>query len=351
MTLTTFIKKYSLSSSLLIGFYGGGNYGDELLMETFAGLLKQRRTQNLTIAYQHPENYHAMHHDFGFDLVDMHSKPALIKSVLAKKNIIVGGGGLWGMDSNFNLFLLCLLMFMARWFLGKKVYLVAVGYYGSAQRLGRASAWLAGKAATAILARDPETYHNFKAIQRNTSQDTDIAWYIDELDLAPYAADLAQLEKRLPITGKTLFMTLRRFHSGPKQHLSTLIGQCLQNNADKPIIIALLEPRHVDPEGYKLLESWQQNYPNVQILDFSFNPLALFLFFRKHHKNLVFIGPQFHAILSAHLTGVPYLPMIYDNKVRGLLEYIAPKRPHYMLQSLGIFDVQSFIDKTYNKTA
>lgn len=349
MKLTQFLKKHPLDDSLLIGFYGGGNYGDELLLEVLAGLLKKQGAKRVSVAYQKPELYSEFHHDFGFTLVDMHSKRQLLRAIFTKKRIVFGGGGLWGMDSTVNLLLLSIVVFFARWLLGKKVYLLAVGYYNSATRIGRIGAWFAGKAANCVVARDTETYENFKRIQRNTYKDADIAWYISELDLLPYQANLKALEKRVRVSEKTLFITLRRFHTEPKYHLAAVIGQCLQNNADKPIILALMEPQRIDPSGYELLQSWQQNYPNLQILDFSFNPLALFLFFRAHSQRLVFIGPQFHAILSAHLTGVPFLPIVYDNKVRGLLKHIAPKQPFYALPGLRAFDVQRFIDQSYNK--
>jgi hypothetical protein len=54
--------------------------------------------------------------------------------------------------------------------------------------------------------------------------------------------------------------------------------------------------------------------------------------------------------LSAHLTGVPYLPLAYDNKVERLLESIAPGAEHISVQGLQLADVQHFIDTTYRIT-
>lgn len=102
-----------------------------------------------------------------------------------------------------------------------------------------------------------------------------------------------------------------------------LIGEYIrQNNAKKAIILALLEPRTVDPEGWAQLQAWQREYPSVKITDFSTNPIALFLFFRHHRKQLTYVGPQFHAILAAHIAGVRFMPLAYDNKVSQLLTYL-----------------------------
>ena len=347
MNIPTFLKHTPLDNSLLLGFYGGGNYGDELLLEVLANLLAGQGTKDVSVAYQRPDQYQTFHHDFGFERVAMHNRRALSKAMLHSRNIVVGGGGLWGMDTNLNVLLMSVALLICRRLLGKKVHLVAVGYYHSAPLLGRIAAWCAAKAANTIIARDKESYGNFKRLHAKTYQDKDIAWHIDDLDLVPYLPDLERLEEQLAVAGKTLFVTLRRFHGEQKFHLAAVIGQCLKQNTTKPIIIALLEPRHVDPSGYELLQSWQKTYPNVQIVDFSFNPLALFLFFRKYHSQLVFIGPQFHAILSAHLTGVPYLPLAYDNKVTGLLERIAPQQKPFSIHSLRALDVQRFIDRNY----
>jgi polysaccharide pyruvyl transferase WcaK-like protein len=347
-TLTDFLQTHSLHQSLLFGFYGGGNYGDELLMEVLAGLLKKQGTKHVSIAYQTPKLYDQFHHDFGYDRVPMHNKLALLKSILRKKTIIVGGGGLWGMDANSNIFLMSVMLFASRWLLGKKVYLLEVGFYNSAGRLGRISAWCAAKAANAILARDKETYENFVRLQPNTWLDADIAWHINKLDLASYKNDLTQLETQLQVTDKTLFITLRRFRSEQQDALRSIVEDCLATNTDKPIIVALMEPRHVDPAGYRQLRSWQRQFPNLQIIDYGCNPLALFLFFRKHRKHLLFIGPQFHGILTAHLNGMPYLPLAYDNKVHNLLRTIAPHMLPISLKKLSAFEMQRFIDAHFS---
>lgn len=343
MTIPDFLGHKNFDNSMLLGFYGGGNYGDELLMEVLAGLLKKQGTKNVTIAYQQPDKYGTFHHNFGYKRINMHDRGAMLKGILRSKKLVVGGGGLWGLDSNLNILLMSLALFASRWLFGKKVYLLAVGYYNSAPKIGRLSAWLAGKAANGILVRDQESYENFARINKKTDCDTDIAWYIDQLDLTPYQKDLAKLEELVRVEQKTLFITLRRFHGARRHHLAAVVAEFLRSNQSQPIIIALLEPQSNDPEGYSLLESWQETYPNIQIVDFSFNPLALYLFFQKYHDKLLFFGPQFHGILSAHLTGVPYMPIAYDNKVRNLLQHVAPGRQHVALQALKPEDLQQFI--------
>jgi len=332
-----------LDHSLLLGYYGGGNYGDEFLMEVLANLLTARDVQEVTITYQDPKTYKTFHHDFGYTLCNMHDKKTLLRAVLKSKNILVGGGGLWGRDFNFNVLLMSILLFVSRWFLGKKVYLLGIGYYQSTSRLGHVGAWLAGRAANVVLARDKETLANFQKVnKKNTHLSRDIAWYADRIDEAAYAKDVDRLNTKFPVRGKTLFYTLRKLEG-----YYDLIGRCLSQNQDKPSIAGLLVPRQVRPDGFQLLTNWQKESPDLQIFDLDFNPMALFYFFRRHRKNLALIGPQYHIIITAHLNDVPFLPIVYDNKVAELLKQI--KDPRKALPAVGLqqADIQKFIDAFY----
>lgn len=348
-TIADIFKQENLERSVLIGYYGGGNYGDELLLEVLMNLFSKHDIRSLTVTYQHLERYATYHHRFGYKRIDMANKSSVVKAILKNKNIVIGGGGLWGLDVNPNIFLLSSLLFVSRFLFRKRVYLLGVGYYNSTTKLGHLSAWLAGKAANHIVARDQEALQNFKKVSRNTSLDTDIAWVIPTLNLKPYLRDFAVLNDRLQVEEGTLFITLRRFKANQTNGYVEQIETYLQHNQDKNIILAIMEPQEVDPEGYEQISKWQQQYDNVQVLDFDYNPLALFLFFKKYNQQLTFIGPQFHVILTAHLTGVPFLPLAYDNKVLELLKTITEARPLSM-NDVSQKSLQAFIDNPGRNT-
>lgn len=106
-----------------------------------------------------------------------------------------------------------------------------------------------------------------------------------------------------------------------------------------------MEPRDADPDGFKRLQRWKGAYSNIQIADFSYNPIALYLFFQKHHDQLAFVGPQFHTILTAQLAGVPLLPISYDNKVTQLLEHIGTQP--IPINQLSDNQLQKFAEKFF----
>lgn len=343
MKIGELIAERDLNKSVLIGYYGGGNYGDELLMEVLSNLLHRQGVRDLSISYQTPDTFDTFHHDLGYRLLPSSDKKGLLKAIFKNKNILIGGGGLWGLDVNANIFIMSSLLFVARRVFGKKVYLLGVGYYQSTTRLGHISAWLAAKAATAIVARDPETLHNFGAHNKHVSMDRDIAWYLKSLDLSAYRPDAAKLDRRVVVEDNTLFITLRRFKKQYQNDYTSAIAECLERNQDKHIIVALMEPKAVDPDGWRLLESWRQKYPDIQTLDFSFNPVGLYLFFQNHHKQLRLVAPQFHALITAHLNNVPFLPLVYDNKAQEMLRLIGYNTTVH-IRDITAGKIQDFID-------
>jgi polysaccharide pyruvyl transferase WcaK-like protein len=350
MKVTDILRPKTANDSLLIGYYGGGNYGDELLLEVIQNLCQQAGVEGLKVAYQHPENYATYHHEFGYSRINLHSKLAIFRAVLGSKRVIIGGGGLWGLDFAFNVFLLSFMLFLSRWLFGKKVYLIGVGYYNSTTRFGHIGAWLAAKSARRILARDQETFENFRKLNRRTHLDTDIAWYIEQLDLGGYKKDVQELDQQVHITDKTLLIALRRFQAKHHNNFTHQIESFIQNNPRRPIVVTLMEPEHIDPEQYALIKSWEQSYPNVQSLLAPHNPLSLLLFFQKHATQLALIAPQFHAIITAHLSSVPFMPIVYDNKVAELLKQLGRSKP-IPSRELSDAHLQSFANNVYGETA
>jgi polysaccharide pyruvyl transferase WcaK-like protein len=341
--IKSFFEKNDLEHSLLIGFYGGGNYGDELLLETLLNEFSRKEYKHIRIYYQAPEVYTRFHHNFGYEVLDARNKPKFLRESLKSKHVIVGGGGLWGMDVNPNILLLSILLLIYRYIFRKKVYLLGVGYYGSTGKLGKLSAFLAAKAANKIIARDREAAQRFKRFTRRVVLGNDIAWLLKDMPLDAYQNDTEALEKSIAPAGKTLFIAIRHFKPTHKNNFVDIVETFLAQNQSKPVIVAMLQTPESYPEGHKLLETWQKRYPNVQMTNGMYNPLALFLFLQRHKQNLAIIAPQFHLIISAYLNSVPFLPVAYDNKVTELLEQIdAPQI--IPINELEQFDIQQFAD-------
>ncbi|HSX35384.1 MAG TPA: polysaccharide pyruvyl transferase family protein [Patescibacteria group bacterium] len=356
MKLTTFLSQTNLEHSLLLGYYGGGNYGDELLLEVLQNLLSGGGVKDVVVAYKDPRNYASMHHDFGYKIINIESKQALTRAALRSKKIVVGGGGLWGVDMNANTFMLSAFLWVCRWLLHKKVYLLGVGYYRSTTPVGRVAAWLAGKAANLVLARDTETHKNFSRITSHVYWDVDIAWYVNQLDLGAYEREAHELDKKLKLRGKTIFMAPRRWQAKRQQatfgQFNELLAECAAANKTKDAIIALAESESKGPELYRWARGLRTKHRHVRLLDFAHNPLALFLFFKKHHKDLSVIAPQLHIIATAHLTKTSFMPLVYDNKVHELLKNIGVSDDRQLpINRVTQADLQASVDAFYGSNA
>ena len=329
MSILQVLEKYNLDKSLIFGYYGGGNFGDELLLEVLQNLLRQKGVKRLSIPYQYPQNFKKFHLDMGYTVFDVRDRKALLAETRKNKNVIVGGGGLWGVDMNFNTLLMSLYLFMSHFFLRKRVYLLGVGYYNSTNRMGHIGAWLATKAATIVIARDQEAYDNFSKFSKNVYYDSDIAWYIDRVDVSPYKEGVEKIEKTLTINKDAVFVSLRRSQAKHQKDVfesfTQVVEQAIKANQETTIIIGLLESESKSPKEFAIARGWAKKYKNVQVLDGSVNPLILFMLFRKYKKKLALVGPQFHIIIIAHLNSIPFLPMVYDNKVAALMNHVGIK--------------------------
>ena len=317
------LNELSLDDSFVMGYYGGGNYGDELLFEVLQNIFLACGYHTISFLYQKPHDFSKHHKYLGYEAVDSSSKLKVLQTILKRKNIIIGGGGLWGLDVNANVLLMSVMLFVSRWLMGKDVYLLGVGYYGSTTRMGRFAAWLAGKSATRILARDDESFDNFSRLNRQTYRSDDIAFLLPRIH-EDVNGDLRRLDKIIgPKAKHTVMVSVRRFKPSQQNPYVSALEKWLLAYDKTPVILALMEPKEVDPDGYALLKRWQRQRTHVTVIDFDYNPVALYRFFEKHRKNLSYIGPQFHVQLVAHLAGVRLFPLVYDNKVAELLSSLS----------------------------
>ncbi len=314
MNLLDLLSSYGVKRPLVIGFYGGTNYGDELLLEVLQNLLIKEQIPAAVLYYSKPDIYAKFHHNFGNKLVS--TKGGLLMAIFKSKSIIIGGGGIWGVDANANILILSAILFLAGTVLRKKIFLVSIGYYDSTNFYGHAGALLIGSAATAILARDGETLRNFKKFNKNTYLDKDLSWYIPEIPLDSYSDEVSNIAESLHLKENRVLIGLRRFASKLQNDYTKLIVQLVQTNPLVKFTVGAFESCDVAPEEFQLVKDLESRMPNCIGFDFSYNPLAFYLALSQNRTNLSIIAPQYHVQISAFANGIPFLPIDYDSKNR-----------------------------------
>lgn len=332
MNLEEFFKETDLEQCFLVGYYGGSNFGDELLLEVLQNILKKIGVKHVSFYYSNPKIFPVYHHKYEYRLIK--STPwNILKSVVKSKSILIGGGGLWGLDFNKNVALMSLLLFIAHYLLGKKVYLVGVGSYSSTSRLGRFFSKVAGVAANIILARDSETYGSFRRINKNTYQASDIAFLLPTLDLSIYDAELNNYAlTKLVDKYKTLtLVSTRNYNDRFSASTNTQIyHEALKgflSHTKEHVVLLFLNASDFDPAISKYYFDLKTKYKSVvSIVEINTNPILMFQFLHTYHSKIRIIAPQYHMQLLAHITGTRFLPLRYDNKNEQLFKQLEIKQ-------------------------
>jgi polysaccharide pyruvyl transferase WcaK-like protein len=345
MKISSFINTTDLNNSLLIGYYGGTNFGDELILEVLMSRLSNNKFKEINIYYFNKKNYNTYHKNFKYNIIDSKNRYSQFLKIISSKSIIIGGGGLWGCDSNLNIFILSFLMFIFKILLRKNIYLLGVGYYDSANKIGKVSAFFAGISANIIFARDDETISNFKKINKNTYKDNDIAFLLPEIELSHYNLDCMRISKKLGLHDEKIIIGFRHFKQEDDKYTNNIL-KLIDSSPEKKFILFFFQSKEFSSSTFNKIKSIEKKYNNVSITDFHFNPISLYLAIKLNSSNLKIVAPQYHVQLIAHLTNTTFLPISYDNKNLELFKQINIKK-QIPINNIRYEDLKNFIDEKY----
>lgn len=341
--LESFFRDTDLSKSFVIGYYGAGNFGDELLLETILQRCVQKKEKDIAFYYSDQVEYARYHTDFGYTKVGMSEKKKLLAHLFGSKNIIIGGGGLWGMDTNWRVFVFFVLVFFSALFFGTRVYAIGVGYYTSTNWFGKIGAWLIARIAKKIIVRDDESKKNFSRFTSKVEQDKDLGFVIrqEEIEKAPSTISIKNLD--------TPYLVFNREFRGEKSVWYKSFLQQLYREKQYNITSFLGDTPDVNrSSGQFFTELSKCN--GYQLLLMEYNPVDIVRFLYENKDILHVIAPQFHIILFCIRFGIPFLPLCYDNKVYELYKQSGVDREKIIylkdLNNLSFKNIDTYFVKT-----
>jgi len=348
MKISELFKTTNFNNSILLGYYGGGNFGDELLLEVLLHKLSLEKFKNLKVFYLGYVDFDKYH--FSFKNVEVinfkKSKWKLFLESLHSENIIVGGGGLWGLDFNSNVLIFSFYLFLMRFIFFKKVYLIGVGFYNSTTRVGRLMGWFSAKAANLIIARDEETFENFNRTSKDKIfLDKDIVFYLKEFlnKNIEINKDVEKIKKNFPgiENGKiNILFVHRRFKDEKNKKYLNAVENYIRNSRDAISRLSIMEPKHIDKLGFEAIKKIGDSC-DVKYFDFDFNPLDFYFFLKEYGSNMIIVAPQYHVQLVAYLTGVSFMPISYDNKCVELFKILGINK-YYDINEIKAEDIDDF---------
>ncbi len=343
MNIKKFFSSTDLEDSFIVGYYGGTNLGDELLLEVIQLLLKTNDVKKSSLYYTSPDIFPTYHKDYGYDVVNATNRPLLLKKMFFSRSVVMGGGGIWGTDFNKSVFLLSIILFITKLFFGTKVHLIGIGYYNSTSRLGHIGAWLAGRFADTIVTRDEESLKNFLKINKKTSIDKDISFQMKDLDLSLYKDDIPNIAKTFNDKKDYTLVTLRRFKSSLKNEYQDLVLEVIKNKPKQETHIMLFESKDIDPGNMTILKDLTKDNGNISVSDFDYNPVSFYMYLKDYTDSVTVISPQFHGQIIAHLSGKKFMPISYDNKNSELFRQLNIGQ-EFAIKDMSIDMIEEFID-------
>ena len=328
--IKTILDMYLKDHSIIYGYYGYGNFGDELIFNNVVQYIKYKKFLDVEVYYNNKNIFSQIHPDISDHSNKLVNIKQLFYNMFFSKNIYICGGGLFGLDSNIKFLIFSLLVATIKLLINIDVYLISVGYYNSTNKLGHMSAKVLSSISKVVCVRDEESFKNFKRILKsdNVLLSEDIVFLNNTLA----HVEIIRANKYLPYeqsSTKQIVFTLRDFNDMKLQLrfisiIERVVLSLCENEKNIHIHLCIPSIKEYDTHSHIFAEMLKEKY-NVDLFTMSDSIIGFINEFKsKKPEKAVLV--QYHLQLVAHKliedSNEKYLAIIYDNKNYELLRLL-----------------------------
>lgn len=292
---------------LLLGYFGHGNFGDEMMLHAFLYGMRRLTDFNAAVVSGDPNGTRCAHAVMSIHKLNM---PAIVAHIISSNATVGCGGSLLQDVTSFRSLIYYASLFLLSRCLGSKVVLLAQGLGPLRRRLSKLLASLVLRSCDLLTFRDVASFE--LALKLGAGRDrayvtSDLAFIIEP----PFAAT--------PPSGRiTLAIAMRDWRGADEVAMRIAHGvlyfasqiasvRCISfSSGDKPLSEWLC---------------WQLSSLNaVHIV-----PTSICDLWKAIEGTHLLIGVRLHSLIAACMVGVPAIAISYDPKVSAFMDAFAPR--------------------------
>lgn len=312
-------------SVIIAGNFGATNIGDEALLESILIQLQRSSKEDLLyyVLTSNPEETQ-QRYAYRFPITSTPLFPvgprSIIKHlrrvlgsipILRKASFaIFGGGGLFTDEASLFAVIIWFTQFCyLRYLLGQKVHIVGQSFGPLNTGLGMALTKFVLKRSSSIFVRDVSSVKVIKGLGKEAIYSPDLAF---QLDPGTQVREQSNIQKTIHVA-----VSLRPWHNSSIS--DTLLAFFKDISSDHKILLHLIPMQYVREEDVSVLNEFQKKckeYNIEAVLHRPGNYSDVLDILETCHLS---IGMRLHFLIFSALVAVPFIPLSYSTKVKGVM--------------------------------
>lgn len=267
---------------LLGGYFGFNNIGDDAILLSEINFLRKENFKPIILTYKGRKI-------FNQESINRYNFLKIIKLRKKFNNFILGGGGIFQDSTSFRSLIYYLFLIYVFKFLRKRVILLNIGIGEIKRELSKILLHKSLKICDLIIFRDEYSYNYFKDL-KNKFLSSDSSFYLN-----------FQKKERENL----VLISLRDFKNFDLNKFKIFLNR-LKEKVKFKFEFVIFSKEEIELAKYLNLDYF-----------YSKNPIDIL---KKISTSSFLIGTRYHSIIFSILTETPFIGLIYDIKIKNLIE-------------------------------